>query len=305
MRIRWIGICAAALVGLTVQPVFALDEVVYSAAVDNTKVALGENVQYLVTVHYGIDTMVPSVVTPSFDRFAILREYQTNQESPGENDKHLILKKMWLLQPTEAGRLSIAASIVNYQDPVTNLLKTGKTEALFVEVAPPAGEAAATAASARASGRTAVPAYIWLSAAAALAALGVWMLLRPRRKPAAASQRSPEDRAVLELQAALARLEEDDGKADGYYASLTRTLLDYLQAKYGLDANVLSVGALLAELGRMGFNRELLAAMDAFFKTAEKAKFGGYMPNEDEMIVLHGTVTRFIEAGRKVKKGKA
>lgn len=305
MRIRWIGICAAALVGLTVQPVFALDEVVYSAAVDNTKVALGENVQYLVTVHYGIDTMVPSVVTPSFDRFAILREYQTNQESPGENDKHLILKKMWLLQPTEAGRLSIAASIVNYQDPVTNLLKTGKTEALFVEVAPPAGEAAATAASARASGRTAVTVYVWFSAAAALAALGVWMLLRPRRKPAAASQRSPEDRAVLELQAALTRLEEDDGKADGYYASLTRTLLDYLQAKYGLDANVLSAGALLAELGRMGFNRELLAAMDAFFKTAEKAKFGGYMPNEDEMIVLHGTVTRFIEAGRKVKKEKA
>jgi len=303
MRIRWIAMAAAALVmvGFALRPALALDEVTYEALVDKTKVAANENVQYMVVIHYGIDTLVPTIATPSFDRFSILNEYQSHQASPGEKDKHLILKKMWLLRPTEPGHLSIAASIITYQDPTTNLLKTGKTQAVFVDVAPAAEEPAPAAGQAPAS----QPALPWplLAGGAGVVALAVWLLLfRPKPQPQSTVPRpSLEDQALEGLQAAVARLEEDSGSLADYYASLTRTLLDYLQAKYGLDANRLSADALVAQLGRLSFDRETLAGLETFFQTAEKTKFAGYVPSEDDMIALHGTVTRFIEAGRRVK----
>jgi hypothetical protein len=298
MRIALKSRCFAAVLVLCVSgPALALDEVTYEALVDRKAARMGENVQYLVLVHYGLDTMAPTITPPSFDRFVVLKEFQTTQDATAEAEKHLVLKKMWLLQPQEAGHLSIAASIVTYQDPTTNLLKTGKTEAQFVDVSPTAEAAPPTSPTARSDAHRAVPAW-WVWAAAGLGALALFLSVTLRRRRPKTVRARFEDAALQALDQAVAHLERE--RPDQYYAALTRALLEYLKAKYALDAEALDTPTLLARLRELGFAPAVLQGLERFFQTAEKAKFAGFVPGEAEMLALHQFVQGFFEAGRRV-----
>jgi hypothetical protein len=250
-----------------------------------------------------MQTMVPNITAPSFSQFTVVNEYQTIQSKSEDAERFQVLKKIWLLRPNEPGRLSIAAAIVTYQDPTTNLLKTGKTQVQFLAVEPAENTAAANSASEPGAVPVRAPAAarvqpLFLAVAGGIALLvlllAVWVLRRPgSRGPGA------EDQALRGLDQALGHAEQENLEA--YYAALTRAFLDYLQNKFALDGNVLSTPALLAQMQAFGFGAGVLAELETFLKTADKAKFAGYVPHEDEMIVLHGIVKKFIEAGRRIR----
>lgn len=286
----------------------ALDEVTYEAMLDKEKAKVGENVQYLVTVNFGTQTMVPNITPPSFNQFSVINEYQTSQTKNEDAEHVQVLKKFWLLRPNEPGKLSIAAAIITYQDPTTNLLKNGKTQVQFIQVESAENAPAGTGASAEKTkiGKTAAPLTreeIWAQpkfmavvggVILAVAVLLVWVLRHPRTRGPAA-----EDTALRGLDQAIRHAEQENLQA--YYAALTRAFLDYLQNKFGIDGNVLGTEALLARMKAFGFGPDVLRELETFLKTADKAKFGGYVPHEDEMIVLHGIVKKFIEAGRRIR----
>jgi hypothetical protein len=294
LKSKWFT--AVLILGFAV-PALALDEVTYESMVDRKQVVMGENVQYLVLVKYGFDTMAPTITPPSFDRFVVLKEYQTTQDSTGTEERHLVLKKLWLLQPQEPGHLSIAASIVNYQDPTTNLLKTGKTEAQFVDVSPTAEAARADASRPQPAAGRGTPGW-WLWAAAGLGALALLLSVTLRRRRPRTTRVRFEDAALQALDQAVGYLDQE--RPDQYYAALTRALREYLQAKYALDAEALPTPRLLARLRELGFAPAVLHGLERFFQTAEKAKFAGFVPGEAEMLSLHQVVQGFFEAGRQV-----
>jgi hypothetical protein len=282
--------------------VWALDEVTYEAMMDKEKSKIGENVQYLITINFGMSTMVPNITAPSFSQFTVVNEYQSVQTKSEEAEHYQVLKKIWLLRPNEAGRLSIAAAIITYQDPTTNLLKNGKTQVQFLTVepadhTPASAPAPASAAPARALSAVHLqPAFLAAAGGVALVVLLlVWLLLRRPGKRGGGA----EDRALQGLDRAIRHAEQENLEA--YYAALTRAFFEYLQNKFALDGDVLSTPALLAQMQSFGFGAGVLADLETFLKTADKAKFAGYVPHEDEMIVLHGIVKKFIEAGRRIK----
>jgi|GEM_PF-6445033 len=213
----------------------------------------------------------------------------------------MTLKHYWLLQPTEPGRLTIASAIITYQDPTTNLLRNGKTDVVFADVAPADDATPVPTASAKAAGPDkAGKSFPVLPVAGGAAAVLVAVVLGAMF---AGGSRGPkidhEANALAELQQAIGHVEQGDLAT--YYAGLSRALLDYLQNKFGLDAHVLATAVLMERLAKFGIRKENIAALEDFFKVADKAKFAGYLPDEDEMITLHGTVKNFIEAGRSIK----
>jgi len=288
----WVGTLSA----------FALDEVTYRALIEKDRIKFGEKVQYLVIVNYGTTTMAPAITPPSFAQFNVLNENQRVQEVGQGSERYRVLKRVWLLEPAETGRLSIASAIITYQDPTSNLLKNGKTDVVFVEVEPTEQYKAEEKKQADTTGNTTVPAaqaipwgIIVLAAAGVLIGLVVWLSMR---KPPSAKI-VPEDTALQALQTAIDYAEAGD--LDKYYAAISRVLLDYLQIKFNLDAHVLNTTVLLEKLILLGVSQANIDALREFFKIADKAKFAGYVPDEDKMIELHGIVNNFIEAGRKIK----
>ncbi|MBN1596187.1 hypothetical protein JW933_09700 [candidate division FCPU426 bacterium] len=287
------------------QPVIALDEVTFKALVEKDKIKFGEKIQYLIIVNFGTNTMPPAITPPSFLQFNVLAENERVQEVGEGAERYKIMKKIWLLEPAETGRLSIASGIITYQDPTSNLLKNGKTDVVFVEVEPTTESEVAkqkkTAAADKgntlnAQGRGLPVALILFAVVAGLGGTAVWLL--GSRKPAP-PQINHENKALLALNEAIAFAEADD--LDKYYAGISRTLLDYLQEKFGVDAHVLSTVVLLEKLTAMKIPKSNLEGLEEFFKVADKAKFAGFVPDEDKMIELHGIVKDFIEAGRKIK----
>jgi len=288
---------------------WALDEVTFEAMMDKDKAKVGENVQYLITVNFGMQTMVPNVTAPSFSQFTVVNQYQTVQVKGEEAERYQVLKKIWLLRPIEPGKLSIAAAIITYQDPTTNLLKTGKTQVQFMVAEPADNSPVASSASGPAAvPRAVTPATapvaallqqpLFLGGAGAvllLVVLALWLMLR---RPSVKGPK-PEDLALHGLDTAIGHAEQEN--LDAYYAALTRTFFEYLQNKFAVDGNVLSTPALLAKMKAFGFGANVLGELEQFLKTADKAKFAGYVPTEDEMIVLHGIVKKFIEAGRRIQ----
>ncbi len=301
--LRWLTIALGALV-MVPSAIWALDEVSFEALTDKDKVKVGENIQYLITINFGENTMAPNITPPTFNQFNVLDEHQTTEMKGEGAEKFQVLKKIWLLQPTEPGKISIAAAIITYQDPTTNLLKTGKTEVKFITVEPaaaPVGTGAPAAVTTEAAPSPAMQKkqmLFWGGAGGGAAVIILVLILLMFRKPSAPKV-IPEDIGLRALDKAIGHAEQENLEA--YYAALSRAFLDYLQNKFGIDGDILATPALLAKMKEFGFGNKTLSELESFLKTSDKAKFGGYVPNEDEMIVLHGIIKNFIEAGRKIK----
>lgn len=282
----------------------ALDEVNYRSLIEKEKLIFGEKVQYLIIVNYGSQTMVPAITPPSFVQFNVLNEKQRTKEVSEGQERYKELKRVWLLEPAETGRLSIASAIITYQDPTSGLLKNGKTDVLFVEVEPTEvyykqqkekADAEAEKNTVGSKGKGLSIGWLISVVAVVLTALAIWL---GTRKPSPAKI-IHEDKALQELQAAIAHAEQED--LEQYYAAISRALLDYLQNKFKLDAHVMNTAVLIEKLTSFGISKANLEALEEVFKVADKAKFAGYVPDEDKMIELHKIVENFIEAGRKIK----
>jgi hypothetical protein len=304
MRKRFLFSALAALVpaGLLACSVWALDEVTFKAFLEKDKIKLSDKIQYLIEIQFSTDTMIPSISPPSFAQFNVLAENEKIIEAGQGADRYRILRKIWLLEPAEAGRLSIASAIITYQDPTSNLLKNGKTDVAFVDVESSGeegvpGHQPATPAvnTATAAGRAVSWPLVAVLAAVAAAGIAVWLL---RRKPGG-PKIAAEDQALLTLQQAITHAEQGDLGA--YFAVLTRALLDYLQNKFQLDAHVLDTPSLLGALKGHPISAQAVDSLKEFFALADKAKFAGYVPDEEHLIRLHQTVKDFIEAGRRVR----
>lgn len=279
----------------------ALDEVTFRSFIEKEKIKFSEQVQFLVVVNYGTQTMRPALTPPSFAQFNVLNENEKNQEVGEGKERYRVLKRVWLLEPTETGRLSIASAIITYQDPTSNLLKNGKTEIVFVEVMPetgPDGQARKPAAkdntvTAQSQG---VP---WTLLVFATVGLLVALAVLLAFKQPSAPKVLPETLAMRSLDQAIEHVEQEN--LEQYYAALSRALLDYLQNKFNLDAHVMDTQTLLEKIAGFGIQPDMMDAVRDFFQVADKAKFAGYVPDEDKMIELHNTVKKFIETGREIK----
>lgn len=281
---------------------FALDEVNFRALIEKDEVKFGEKVQFLIIINFGTETMAPALTPPSFAQFNVLNENKRTREKGEGRERYKETKYVWLLEPIETGRLSIASAIITYQDPTSNLLKNGKTDVVFIEVEPTPeyeemvkkdmGDATDTT-TAQGKGL----AMTLLIPLVAGAVIGIIALIAMRKPPT--PQINHEDIAHQSLQKAIVHAEEEE--LEKYYAALSRSLLDYLQSKFSLDAHVLNTNTLLEKLIEFHIPQKNMVALEEFFKIADKAKFGGFVPDEEKMIELHGTVNEFIEAGRKIK----
>lgn len=300
MRNGWVFIVLTLPVWLVFSPRTgqALDEVVYKSMVDKNKIKISEQVQFLILINYALNTMPPNVIPPSFDRFTVVNEYQTTQEAGDDTEKFLVYKKLWLLSPNETGHLSIASAIITYQDPTSNLLRTGKTAIQFVDVLG-SDEAAAAPVQAKKTGMASVWLWVVGGLSAFLGVVGLTLLWLSRRPTAKAPAVSAEQTALNGLQQGLEFVEQENLEA--YYSILTRTLLDYLQNKFGLDAHVLATPALLEKMATLGYRQDVLAALETFFKVTDRIKFASYQPAEDELIQLHEAVKRCVETGARFK----
>ncbi|MCD4814463.1 hypothetical protein K8S19_12335 [bacterium] len=282
--------------------VFALDEVNYRALIEKDKVKFGEKVQFLIIINFGTETMAPALTPPSFAQFRVLNENQRTREKGEGRERYKEMKRVWLLEPIETGRLSIASAIITYQDPTSNLLKNGKTDVVFLEVEPTEEyerfkrenvEAGSNTMVANAGG---LPLTVIVPLAVGVL-VGVIALV-VMRKPTS-PRINHEDTGLQALQTAITHAEADN--LEEYYAALSRSLLDYLQNKFSLDVHVLNTTMLLEKLTEFHIPQKNMLALQEFFEVADKAKFAGYVPDEEKMIELHGTVNDFIEAGRKIK----
>ncbi len=282
---------------------WALDEVTFKAFLEKDKIKQSEKIQYLIEIQFGADTMVPSISPPSFAQFNILAENEKIIETGQGADRYRVLRKIWLLEPAETGRLSIASAIITYQDPTSNLLRNGKTDVAFVTVEASGEEGpqarqqlAAAATTTTAAGRTAP--WMLLAALAVAAVAGIALLGLLRRRPGG-PKIAAEDQALTTLQQAIDHA--DQGDLGAYFAVLTRALLDYLQNKFHLDAHVLDTPSLLSALKEQPIPAQAADSLKEFFALADKAKFAGYVPDEEHLIRLHQTVKDFIETGRRVR----
>ncbi len=284
----------------------ALDTVEYQAMIEKNAITMGDKVQFLVRVAYPLTTMKPAITPPSFSQFKVLNENETIKEEESDHDRYRVLRKIWLIEPNESGHLSIASAIVTYQDPVSNLLKNGKTNIVFVEVASRVGQAKTftPVPVAQTSGETTKinakhPLWLWGTLAGLLGlAMTVIVVGRSSRQ----NGPTPEVLAQQALQQALSLAEAED--IDGYYQGLNQAVLDYLQQKFNLNAYVLPTEDILKALKKYPIDPSLLQGLEAYFKAVDQAKFGGHTPDEDELIQMHGTVDRFIQMGEtfKIKK---
>lgn len=281
---------------------YSLDEVTYKGIVDKNKVNENERLQYLIMVQYPPGTMPPTITPPSFEQFHVLDEYQTlKKENPdGGGSMYYVLKKSWLLQPAEIGKLSIASATVTYQDPTSNLLKNGRTDVIFIQVQGIAEATGDTPDSRRdKSGQGENPAWMWMLGLLLAGGAGAGILFLKRRK---APDTGPDPKGrepgqvFAELGKALEWLEKENVTA--YGEAVTRLVLDDLQVHLRLDAYKYSTAILLEKCREKGVPEIWLEGLRDFFTLTDKIKFGGYDASEDEIYRLHEWLKAFFQAGK-------
>lgn len=280
---------------------FSLDEVTYKGIVDKNKVNENERLQYLIMVQYPPGTMAPTITPPSFEQFRVLDEYQTlKKENPEGGQMYYVLKKSWLLQPSEIGKLSIASATVTYQDPTSNLLKNGRTDVIFIQVqgiAEAIGDTSEGRHEKSALSESSV--WIWMAGLLLGVGAGAGILLWKRRKlPVGGPDLKPRDpgQVFTELGKALEWLEKEDVTA--YGEAVTRLVLDELQFRLQVDAYKYSTAMLLEKCRARGVPEIWLEGLRDFFTLTDKIKFGGYDASEDEIYRLHEWLKAFFQAGK-------
>lgn len=142
----------------------------------------------------------------------------------------------------------------------------------------------------------------WVGAGVLLVAAALfWWWLRRRRRPKAAVvpfvRQRPADEVALE---ALRRLETRrlplDGKFKEYYIALSDILRRYLEDGFGVAALEETTEELLYDLGRHGFDRELLNRVRSMCEASDLVKFAKHEPTIEDAVRELDRVRDFVTA---------
>lgn len=140
----------------------------------------------------------------------------------------------------------------------------------------------------------------WVGAGALLLlALALAWWLRRRRRPKAAIvpiiRQRPADEVALE---ALRRLDTRrlpvDGKFKEYYVALSEILRRYLEDGFGVAALEETTEELLYDLGRHGFDRDLLNRIRSMCEASDLVKFAKYEPSIEDAVRELDRVRDFV-----------
>lgn len=140
----------------------------------------------------------------------------------------------------------------------------------------------------------------WVGAGALLLlALAFAWWLRRRRRPKAAIvpivRQRPADEVALE---ALRRLDTRrlpvDGKFKEYYVALSEILRRYLEDGFGVAALEETTEELLYDLGRHGFDRDLLNRIRSMCEASDLVKFAKYEPSIEDAVRELDRVRDFV-----------
>ncbi len=233
----------------------------------------------------------------------LIRDFR--EPLPEISGNRQIVRQVYTLEPTRAGKLSIAPITITFRD--TRAEGDGKvhsveTEALTIDVSTVLGDDVPSLADLRpASGPVELPesashAMWWLAggcaAALAVAALA-WLWLRRQHSPVEL-QLSPIEMAYLELERLIEQnLAATDVKL--FYVELTGVVRRYIERTTGVRAAEQTTEEFLREIsGRADFSVLERDRLQQFLVSADLVKFAAQQPNKQDIEESFDRAKAFI-----------
>lgn len=219
-----------------------------------------------------------------------------------------IVRQIYTLEPTRAGKLTIAPIAVRFVDERPKgdgQEHTIESEALTVEVSTELGDEAPSLADLRPGAgpvelpARGAPAWLWaLGIVVAVAVVGA-MIWKTRKKSVSAEpQLSPQELAWLELQQIIERnLAEVDVKE--FYVALTGVVRRYIERTTGVRAPEQTTEEFLREI----VNKDVFANEDQqrlrdFLESADLVKFAAFEPAASDIEASFERAKEFIRLER-------
>lgn len=236
----------------------------------------------------------------------VIRDF--HEPVPEIDDEVDIIQQVYTLEPTRAGRLSIAPIAVRFHDERPEgdgNEHTIESEPLTVEVRTVLGDEAPTLADLRpAAGPVELPestslGWLWTISAIlflAIAALVVWKLRK--RNVAAEPQLSPQELAWLELEQIIERkLAETDIKE--FYVELTGVVRRYIERSTGVHAPEQTTEEFLREIVHDSvFADDAQRRLRDFLESADLVKFAAFEPAASDIEASFDRAKEFIQLQR-------
>jgi hypothetical protein len=238
----------------------------------------------------------------------IIRDFR--EPLPATKDKREILKQIYTLEPTRAGKISVSPISVTFTDQRTDgdgKEHTITSESVEIEVTTVVGSEAPSLSQLKpAAGPVELPAggggWGWWIAGGSLlfvvAGLVIWRRLR-RPKPTLEQTLTPYELAYLELEKLLAQhLEEVDIKL--FYVELTAIVRRYIERSTGVHAPEQTTEEFLREIGKHPqFSVDERERLQRFLEAADLVKFAGHQPQKSVVEQIFERAKAFIGMGRQ------
>jgi len=237
----------------------------------------------------------------------LIRDFE--EPIPDSEGETQILRQVYTLEPTRAGKLTIAPIAVRFHDERTDgdgQAHTLESEALTVEVSTVLSDAAPSLADLRpAAGPVELPAagssFQWWPAAAVtgllVAGFVVWRVRR--RQAPEESTLSPQELAWLELEQIVdSRLAESDAKK--YYVELTGVVRRYIERSTGVSAPEQTTEEFLREIVQDAvFADQDQQRLQQFLESADLVKFAAVEPDASDIEASFERAQEFIRLQRE------
>jgi len=204
-----------------------------------------------------------------------------------------VTQQIYTLEPTRAGKLTIAPVVVRFTDGRTD--GDGKehlieSEALQIEVSTVVGDEAPSLTDLRPSAgpielpSEGPPVWVWLTLASVLTLLSgvVWYRRRPAARPQP-PQLTPRQLAEQELQSLIGRrLAETNVKE--FYVEVTAVVRRYIERSTGVRAPEQTTEEFLREiLGKTIYADKEQRRLQQFLESADLVKFAGVRPAQTDI----------------------
>ncbi|MFP6766323.1 MAG: BatD family protein [Planctomycetaceae bacterium] len=237
----------------------------------------------------------------------LIRDFQ--EPVPGADGQTQVLRQVYTLEPTRAGKLTIAPITFRFHDERPDgdgQTHTLESEALTVEVSTVLGDAAPSLADLRpAAGPVELPAGgshsgQWLAGMAVLLAVAGAVVWKVRRlKTPVSAPLSPQELAWLELEQVVERrLAESDIKA--YYVELTGVVRRYIERSTAVSAPEQTTEEFLREIVQDAvFADEDQRRLQQFLESADLVKFAALEPAASDIEDSFERAKEFIRLQRE------
>ena len=236
----------------------------------------------------------------------VIRDF--HEPVPEIDDEVDVIQQVYTLEPTRAGKLSIAPIAVRFHDERADgdgKEHTIQSEALPVEVSTVVGEEAPSLSDLRpAAGPVELPArtglgWIWaVLAVSFLATVGLVVWKRRKRSVTAEPQLSPQELAWLELEQIIERkLAETDIKE--FYVALTGVVRRYIERSTGVHAPEQTTEEFLREIvDDAVFKDADQRRLRDFLESADLVKFAAFEPAASDIEASFDRAKEFIQLQR-------